>query len=86
MTVTVTVTVNKTCVVLMVVVLDVINIIIIVDGVSVVGGGGGGGFLGSARGDFLVFPATATDGDVTEGATFSPVTAAGFTKVTWLSK
>lgn len=47
--------------------------------------GGGFQFLGCGR-DFLVFPAEAADGDITEGATFGPVASTGFAVVTRLGK
>lgn len=53
--------------------------------VAVVVRGGGCRFLGTRR-DFLVFPATTANRNVTEGATFGPVSAAGFAEVSWLGE
>lgn len=42
-------------------------------------------FLGTRR-DFLVFPTSATNRDVTKRATFGPIPAARLAEVTWLSE
>lgn len=65
-------------------VVDIVIVIIIVTViVTVIVQGGGCRFLGR-RGDFLVFPATATHWNVAKRAAFSPITATRFAEVTRL--